>query len=481
MAFRRSRQPLAFSPFVGFRCLLVGIVGYTAYQRFQYETSRIHIEDTLIMSVDRSLTARTPTTDTLAVYSETDDPSQQKLINPKAQQLPRVLALYFPQFHREPLNDRLWGDGFTDWNSLRAAPVYNRLGQRIPRPASDANGGLGYYDLLNTTVRQRHGQLAQAHGIDGFIYHHYWFYKNISHPGPTMAAPLLAMLKDGHPNLSFCLQWVNTGWRQTWSHPSRMATAPDAWLQEQRFPQDEGEDDEIDHHYRWLRQFFQQDNYIRVDGQPVLIIYFYDPLSVYTLQKLRTLAVADGYPGLYLILSRYRSHDILFPEGRALGGVPWKPKQFDGLFNQTLAYPYALAQNEGKSLRVPDWCQTSDAALAHPPTTTTSHAPQIAGILTSFDNTPRRPFNESRIWSTDAPDVTVKRFADSARAAIYYETCCRPAGKLDSKFVVINAWNEWAEGMALEPSDVFGTRFLQAIVTAKETVRSSQCRWSSLQ
>jgi hypothetical protein len=30
--------------------------------------------------------------------------------------LPQILAIYFPQFHRDPLNDRLWGQGFTDWS-----------------------------------------------------------------------------------------------------------------------------------------------------------------------------------------------------------------------------------------------------------------------------------------------------------------------------------------------------------------------------
>ena len=29
--------------------------------------------------------------------------------------LPRVLAIVFPQYHRDPLNDKLWGKAFTDW------------------------------------------------------------------------------------------------------------------------------------------------------------------------------------------------------------------------------------------------------------------------------------------------------------------------------------------------------------------------------
>ena len=33
----------------------------------------------------------------------------------------RVLAFYYPQFHRDATNDKLWGEGYTDWVALRQA------------------------------------------------------------------------------------------------------------------------------------------------------------------------------------------------------------------------------------------------------------------------------------------------------------------------------------------------------------------------
>jgi hypothetical protein len=128
----------------------------------------------------------------------------------KAAILPKILAIYFPQFHRDPLNGKLWGKGFTDWDSLKQAPERNRKGFRIPRPTE-----LGYYNLENYTIRKMQATLARQYGVDGFVYHHYWFYDE-SHPGPTLQAPLMRMLEDGEPNLTFCFHWVPDTWKATW-------------------------------------------------------------------------------------------------------------------------------------------------------------------------------------------------------------------------------------------------------------------------
>jgi hypothetical protein len=125
--------------------------------------------------------------------------------------MPRILALYFPQYHADPINDELWGTNFTDWDSLRASPHFNREGYAIPRPTSE----LGYYDLSYAQPRQLQGQLAKQYGVDGFIYHHYWFY-DINHPGPTLAKPLLEMLHDGQPDIPFFLNWCTVNWVNVW-------------------------------------------------------------------------------------------------------------------------------------------------------------------------------------------------------------------------------------------------------------------------
>lgn len=378
--------------------------------------------------------------------------------------LPRVFAIVFPQFHRDPLNDNLWGDGFTDWDNLRAAPLKNRLGYSIPRPASE----VGYYDLTSRNVRQRQGELAHRYGIDGFVYHHYWFY-DPTHPGPNLHQPLLNMLRDGAPDLPFFLNWCGVKWVDTWSggvgkNVSRKANNV---LQEQFFP--EPNDPIVREHYEWLKQFFLHPNYVKVRGQPVLMLYQKKPRAMPILKQFRKWAVQDDFQGLYILVGMSKTHDELFPAGINIG------QRFNrfppNLVNRTVAYPNPMDITSKQVLSVPEWCRNGAERRLR--------GNQVAGLLTSFDNTPRRNAESATLWSAGEPHKVVERFRDSLHAAIYFETCCVDQGAPfhsvnasdgDERLILINSWNEWAEGMALEPSDVFGHQLLQAVNDTKTRV-----------
>jgi hypothetical protein len=106
--------------------------------------------------------------------------------------------------------------------------------------------------------------------------------------------------------------------------------------------------------------------------------------------------------------------------------------------------------------------------------------PEITGVITTFDNTPRREYKAANIYNSGEPDKVVERFNTSLHAAVYYHSCCRQEMAND-RFVAINAWNEWAEGMSVEPSDVYGRRFLEVIRDVKEQVSSHGCKASFAQ
>lgn len=397
--------------------------------------------------------------------------------------LPAVLAIYFPQYHPDPLNDRLWEPNFTDWNSLQAAPEKNRLGLKIPRPLDGT-----YYDLRDTAGRKRQGELARQYGIDGFVIHHYWFY-DPTHPGPNLHAPLQAMLRDGEPAVPFLFNWCASTWTSQWTGKAAgEANNRPQILQEQYW---NATVPELRKHYEWLRQFWLLPNYIRIQNQPVLMIYQYFPQMKHMLQQFRNWATQDPQlTGLVIWMSRSATHPDLYDISAADEATQrvWKRRsqqrellptaasRHDGfVWNATVAYPYPHPW-VNRALQLPAWCEDPTARLEDP---SLGALREIPGVVTSFDNTPRRALDKALIWNVEKdPNRVIQRFADSMYAAVYYQTCCRPqtTAMATSRFVIINAWNEWAEAMAMEPSDVYGTGFLQAVKDVKEKILRQGCR-----
>uniref|UniRef100_A0A7S3KZT8 Uncharacterized protein n=1 Tax=Amphora coffeiformis TaxID=265554 RepID=A0A7S3KZT8_9STRA len=412
--------------------------------------------------------------------------SSQRSLVVRPSDLPLVLAIYFPQFHPDPINDRNWGTNFTDWTSLRAAPTVNKLGVPLPHPLDH-----DYYDLRQHRVRQRQGQQAREYGVDGFVVHHYWFY-DPQHPGPNLHAPVERLLQDGEPAVPFLFNWCAASWTSVWTGQAVGQTKAGTLnnpgvLQSQYW---NASDVMIQEHYQWLRRFWIHKRYIRVGGHPVLMMYQWFPESVPILKRFRELATADpAVGGLTIWMSRSGTHPDLYDISKLddkFKGV-WKRKSqqlellhpqssVEGpIWNSTVAYPYPNPWVT-QALEIPGWCRNLDESSASPPIWASL---EIPGVVTSFDNTPRRQADKAVLWNVDKdPQKVVKRFRDSIHAAVYYETCCRQLSVYvpPQKFVVVNAWNEWAEGMALEPSTTYRTGFLEAIRDVKARILKEGCR-----
>jgi len=343
--------------------------------------------------------------------------------------------------------------------------------------------------LTELSPRKSQGELARKYGIDGLIYHHYWFYDK-TRPGPSLHAPLEKMLVDGYPDIPFCLNWCATKWMNTWHGE----TAPgyvmpkSGVLQLQDFPEN-STDTAITTHYNWLRQFFHHPNYITVHGgKPLFMLYNKKPRSLIVVKRLRALAIADGFPGLYVTIGLTKPHRHLETlENPKETKFQLARRAAMTIFDKTVAYPNPYEWNTKVPLILPQWCidnnKIRDGGHNTAKRNTVKRNKEISGILTSFDNTPRRSCETATLWSADEPDVVVARFEQSLEAALYYETCCfleedeTTSAILDddSRFIVINSMNEWAEGMAMEPSDVFGHRFLEAVLHKKQDLIARGC------
>jgi hypothetical protein len=392
----------------------------------------------------------------------------------------KAYAFYFPQFHKDKLNDRLWGEGFSDWDSLVAAAGVNKHHDSLARPTT-----FGYYDLMDKNIRRKQGELARKYGLDGFIYHHYFFYE--PGLGPTLAGPLEAMLQDNEPNIRFAFHWANTDWTATWQGVSISNYSVGHTLQRQHCPN--ASDPLVHEHYQYLRRFFHHPNYIRVNGAPLFLVYKAESKSCRAIiTELRRMAINDGFPspGLHVPQPRPNighevSHHWTLHEQARMED----PASLEVLNNDSV--PTSVS-NEGA---LPEF----DADIYYP-----SHhslranvlpqhcyggifgnetRPAYLSVITSFDNTPRRGYSGSTVWDRhwEAAVAAPLSFEKDVIQTIFYESCCqKPSARASGgKFVAINAWNEWGEGMILEPSQKYGISFLEALFQAKRVAQAIKC------
>jgi hypothetical protein len=369
---------------------------------------------------------------------------------------PKVYALYFPQFHEDPVNNRIWGKGYTDWDNLNKAPAYNRFNRSIIRP----DESIGFYNLTNFEIRRKHAELAKQYGVDGFIYHHYWFHHRGQ--GAILAAPLEKMLIDGEPNISFAFNWAMDSWQGTWHGRGNLGQV----LYEQVCPP--VGDQRIIDHYNYLKQFFHHPNYVKVNNVPLFFVLRSTPNKCHgILKKMKEYARADGFPepGLYIVGG---SNPMSFHE--VYRDKPNAP--YDNHYDGDYFYPFASFPD--RQAKIPARCMSAK------PLYKKEDRVQYLSTITHFDHTPRRNLSHATIWDRSFNALgPAKSFELDLTTMMTYDRCCqsehtRSAG---GKFVIVNAWNEWAEGMCLEPSREFGYQFLEAVKNAKQAVKIIKCQW----
>ena len=367
----------------------------------------------------------------------------------------RLIAFHLPQFHPIPQNDQWWGTGFTEWtNVAKARPLFR--GHHQPRLPAD----LGYYDLRLPEARAAQADLARRHGIEGFCYWHYWF-----HGQRLLERPVDEILATGQPDFPFCLAWANESWSRSWlgdDHDRQI-------LVEQRYSE---EDDRK--HARWLARAFADSRYIRIHGRPLLVVYKPKALpdSRRTTDIFRDECLRRGLPEPYLVgidahcpgtdmrqlgFDMTEHHE---PQLGALGSDAFRDAASFSKFRRNLGkgvisstfkiYSYAESTELMARLR-----------LAFP------HFPCC---FVSWDNTARRGHHAIVIVNS-TPDLFRGQLDLMARSVLHKDR--------EERVVFINAWNEWAEGMYLEPDSTFGHAYLEAVAQVIEGVRSGHRRVAS--
>ncbi|MDR3843460.1 glycoside hydrolase family 99-like domain-containing protein [Hallella sp.] len=374
----------------------------------------------------------------------------------------RVIALYLPQFHPIPENNRWWGPGFTEWtNVAKAKPLFK--GHVQPKIPAD----LGFYDLRLPEVRQQQADLAHEVGIEGFCYYHYWFGGK-----QLLERPFNEVLASGKPDFPFCLCWANHSWsNKTWNRKSNMQS--NSMLIEQTYP---GYDDDYNHFMNVLPAF-RDKRYITIDGKPVFFLY--NPWEHTRVKEWivtwRKLAQENGLPGLHFVSMCDATLTFkLNPDGtksRVLPNVESSQDLFQTVLDMGFDAVNCIGMRRGEMLsegRMLNLCKTILRKAGLPIGQFFDYSRTVKGffppetkwenvyptIVPQWDRSPRAATLDG-IYVHATP----KAFEEHINDALTYIEKKAP----EHRIMVLKSWNEWGEGNYVEPDLEFGHGWLEAI------------------
>lgn len=213
--------------------------------------------------------------------------------------------------------------------------------------------------------------------------------------------------------------------------------------------QDYGSYSDWEKHFYYLLPFFNDERYIKKDGKPVFI--FYSPEDIRPLKEMtecwRELARKNSFENLYLIGAHMNAaSDILD------AALIYEPRNSVNVLNSR---NQAVIRN---GVRCFDYEQIWKAIVDTAPIY--GYKTYFCGI-SSYDDTPRRG-KSGECFINDSPNILKKYLVELLQKSMRY----------GNDFLFINAWNEWGEGMYLEPDERNKFTCLEAVKNAIQEVQN---------
>ena len=340
----------------------------------------------------------------------------------------KTIALYLPQFHSTKENDEWWGIGFTEWHNVRKAkPLYNKHHQ--PRIPGDNIQYLGYYDLTDLEVIKKQVELAKSHGIYGFGIYYYWFSGK-----RLLEKPLDLFLNNKDIDFKFLLIWANEDWTRRWNGYEGKI------LIKQEYKKSDPYDFIKD-----IKKYIIDERYIKIKNKPILGIY--EPNKIPNLSNTISIWREEskniGIGELYILvcLNTYNFNEMK------------NIKLFDAV--------YEFSPRDSLKIMIKDSLLVLYGSVLYKnidSINANDDFPLFRGSMTEFDNSPRKK-EASSIFKNYSPEqfyMVNKKIIEWTR------------NKYDrnSRFIFINAWNEWGEGAYLEPDTNYGYASINSLSKA---------------
>lgn len=315
---------------------------------------------------------------------------------------------------------------FPGWANHQKGAQFPLPWEKI-KPFPEREPMLGWYKDGSDDVARQHIDWMADHGIDFVVFDWYWSKESAVYLEHALASYLRSPNRD---RVGFSILWANHN----------------------QVPVSRDNFDRMIHY--WVRYYFGQKGYLRVEGKPVVFIFYAEflkndaaKLGLSTkdlLDSAQEIAKQNGLPGIYFV-----------------AGTPAVSPMIDG-YASASGYSALSAYNYHGGLKSPVMSRSFpelDAAYQEhwDRFGRKGDLPVIVPMTSGWD---KRPWGGSRDPKHDESVSTPGQFERHLRAA---KTFMDNTTNKTPKMGVICCWNEFGEGSYIEPTKQDGFSHLEKV------------------
>jgi hypothetical protein len=374
-----------------------------------------------------------------------------------------VAVYYFPNYHPDSINARWHGNGWTEWEVLKAAkPRF--LGHEQPKVPS-----WGYFNEADPEWAAKEIDLAADNGIDVFIYDWYWYTNTGQYLQEGLEKGFLRALNRNR--VKFALMWANHDW----------LNIQPASFDNSRITLTQGEVswglwDTISTYI--VDNYFKQPNYWKIDGEPYFSIYeivtFINGLggidqAKKAIQLLDEKTKRAGFPGVHFNIMSWMINDYFVNKINGQNAPSTAGEMLKALGCQSVStycyiHHYINADKDGFPTVPVDKAFASAMEYWKKFTIDYPDILYTPNVSMGWDPSPRcmqsdkfelKDYPWTPVFVGNTPSSFQKQLTEARAFLDKYNP--------KHKILVLNSWNEWTEGSYLLPEKKYGDSYLRAV------------------
>ena len=364
-----------------------------------------------------------------------------------------IAAFIWPSYTGdEPRTRIFWPEGCGEWQTVKAMTDKGYEGCRWPRIPT-----WGYVNEADSRIMEMQIDCAVSYGVNVFIYDWYWydnrpFLENCLNDGFLKAR--------NNTDMKFMLMWANHNATHLWDKRNSDRDLSTVIWSGVVTP--EIFSDICD---RTIEKYFSRENYYTIDGCPVYMIFDIDNFvrSFGTsqecrkgIEEFRRKTVEAGFNGLHFQVVHWgeRIYGWLNDDDVNKGATAYELYDYLGIDSVTNYNWFSCVNPDNDYAEITDGY--ADKLVSESERLTVPFYPNIS---VGWDNNVRFYDFVPGVVKNNTPEnfriacEKVKAFADDSMSK----------GIMKAPFITVNSWNEWTETSYLQPDDLYGYGYLEAI------------------